>query len=108
MLPEHKSVKYSPFHRREIKLLHLRQVEVGVCGDGGQQLHPGLGQVVRLVDARHPPVNHSQARGHINLVIYVMDVTLGLDQTRRGRQKNSFTILSPLLSFSEDIFGGVS
>ena len=102
MLPEHKSVKYSPFHRREIKILHLRQVEVGVCGDGGQQLHPGLGQVVRLVDARHPPVNH------INHVVMEMDVTLGSVQTRRGRQKNSFTILSPLLSFSEDIFGGVS
>ena len=97
MLPEHKSVKYSPFHRREIKILHLGQVEVGVCGDGGQQLHPGLGQVVRLVDARHPPVNHSQSRGHINLVIYEMDVTLGSDQTRRGRQKKLFHYLEPSL-----------
>ena len=87
---------------------HLGKVEVRVGGDGCQELHPGLGEVVRLVDARHPPVNQSQSRGHINLVFYEMDVTLGSDQTRRGRQKNSFTILSPLLSFSEDIFGGVS
>ena len=33
---------------------HLGQVEVGVSGDGGKQLHPGLREVVRLVDARHP------------------------------------------------------
>ena len=33
---------------------HLGQVEVRVGGDGCQELHPGLGEVVRLVDARHP------------------------------------------------------
>ena len=33
---------------------HLGKVEVRVGGDGCQELHPGLGEVVRLVDARHP------------------------------------------------------
>ena len=91
MLPEHKSVKYSPFHRREIKILHLRQVEVGVCGDGGQQLHPGLGQVVRLVDARHPPVNHSQSRGHGD------GCHLGVGSNQTWQTKKLFHYLEPSL-----------
>ena len=91
MLPEHKSVKYSPFHRREIKILHLRQVEVGVCGDGGQQLHPGLGQVVRLVDARHPPVNHSQSRGHGD------GCQLGVGSNQAWQTKKLFHYLEPSL-----------
>ena len=37
-----------------IMMSHLGQVEVRVGGDSCQELHPGLGEVVRLVDARHP------------------------------------------------------